>query len=277
MAENVTFMVRDERTGKPRTVSTLLRTTGGDCSQSVGSSMAQLFAGAGSPSLFYWDKGMWQLSQSPADEGTVQNARSRAAAAGVPSSEPMTLQELEAVQHKMAAKLKQPKSFTSGEQFLDVAQSSTQQSHDDAVTDEVRQEAVPSGAAQQQMAAEGPEAEGNALASQQHEQEIDSELVAVKGQVKKLEPLLAALAAVPWIDPDAEDGHRVPFIKTTVLDEVEGMGWDVRGVVTRLWAGEQDLDYLIAEKDVGSQLALQTIVDFAKRFEADFIRKEPAP
>lgn len=69
-----------------------------------------------------------------ADEGTVQNARSRAAAAGVPSSEPMTLQELEAVQHKMAAKLKQPKSFTSGEQFLDVAQSSTQQSHDDAVT-----------------------------------------------------------------------------------------------------------------------------------------------
>lgn len=46
----------------------------------------------------------------------------------------------------------------------------------------------------------------------------------LQGQVKKLEPLLAALAAVPWIDPDAEDGHRVPFIKTTVLDEVEGMG-----------------------------------------------------
>ena len=46
----------------------------------------------------------------------------------------------------------------------------------------------------------------------------------LQGQIKKLEPLLAALAAVPWIDPDAEDGQRVPFIKTTVLDEVEGMG-----------------------------------------------------
>ena len=57
---------RDEQTGKPRTISTLLRTTGGDCSQSVGRSMAQLFAGAGSPSLFYWDKGMWQLSKPPA-------------------------------------------------------------------------------------------------------------------------------------------------------------------------------------------------------------------
>ena len=39
-----------------------------------------------------------------------------------------------------------------------------------------------------------------------------------------MDPLLAALAAVPWIDPDAEDGQRVPFIKSTVLDQVEGMG-----------------------------------------------------
>ena len=39
----------------------------------------------------------------------------------------MSLQELEAVQHKMAAKLKQAQSFTSGEQFLDLAPSPTQQ------------------------------------------------------------------------------------------------------------------------------------------------------
>ena len=39
----------------------------------------------------------------------------------------MTLQELEAVQHKMAAKLKQVTSFTSGEQFLDLAPSPPQQ------------------------------------------------------------------------------------------------------------------------------------------------------
>ena len=50
-------------------------------------------------------------------------------------------------------------------------------------------------------------------------------------------------------------------------------GWDVRGVVTRMWAGEQDVDQLIAEKDIGSQLALQTIVDFAKKFEEDFPKK----
>ena len=29
---------------------------------------------------------------------------------------------------------------------------------------------------------------------------------------------------MPWIDPGAEDGQRVPYIKTAVLDEVEGMG-----------------------------------------------------
>ena len=65
------------------------------------------------------------------DEGRVQDARNKAAAAGVPSSEPMTLQELEAVQHKMAAKLKQAKSFVSGEQFLPLEPPSTQQLPDD--------------------------------------------------------------------------------------------------------------------------------------------------
>ncbi len=59
-------LCRDPQTGKPRTVRTLLRTTGGDCSQAVGKSMASLFAGAGSPSLFYWDHGMWQLSNKSA-------------------------------------------------------------------------------------------------------------------------------------------------------------------------------------------------------------------
>lgn len=63
----------------------------------------------------------------------MQDARSKAAAAGVPSSEPMTLQELEAVQQNMAAKLKQANSFTSGEQLLDVARSSTQQTSDQGV------------------------------------------------------------------------------------------------------------------------------------------------
>lgn len=48
------------------------------------------------------------------------------------------------------------------------------------IADEVGQEAVSSGAGEQQMAAEGPEAEGNALASPQHEQEMDPELAAVK-------------------------------------------------------------------------------------------------
>ena len=38
------------------------------------------------------------------DEATVQDARAKAAAAGVPSSDPMTLQELEAVQAKMDAR-----------------------------------------------------------------------------------------------------------------------------------------------------------------------------
>ena len=50
-------------------------------------------------------------------------------------------------------------------------------------------------------------------------------------------------------------------------------GWDIRGGVTRLWAGDHDLENLIVEKDTGSQLALRTILAFAKKFEADFGQK----
>lgn len=46
----------------------------------------------------------------------------------------------------------------------------------------------------------------------------------LQAELQKLDPLLAALAAVPWIDPDAEDGQRVPYIKSIVLDQVEGLG-----------------------------------------------------
>lgn len=50
-------------------------------------------------------------------------------------------------------------------------------------------------------------------------------------------------------------------------------GWDVRGGVIRLWAGERELDALIAKKDLGSQIALQTILSFARKFEGDFGKK----
>ncbi|KAL0022488.1 hypothetical protein WJX79_010730 [Trebouxia sp. C0005] len=206
MAENIVFVLRDPQTGKPRTVRTLLRTTGGDCSQAVGKSMASLFAGAGSPSLFYWDPGMWQLSNKSADEAVVQDARAKAAAADL-----------------------------------------------------------------RELPAASPEASGNSLA--EDEAEGDAGLAAVKAQIQKLEPLLAALAAVPWIDPGAEDGQRVPYIKTAVLDEVEGMGWDIRGGVTRIWAGDRDLADILASKDPGSKIALETVIRLAKLFEEDFGKK----
>lgn len=48
------------------------------------------------------------------------------------------------------------------------------------IAGEVSQEALPSGAAEQQVPAEGPDAEGNGLASPQQVQEEDADLVALK-------------------------------------------------------------------------------------------------
>ena len=59
-------LCRDPVTGKPRTMSALLRTTGGDCSQAVARTLSGLFAAAGVPSAFHWDEGMWVLTAKKA-------------------------------------------------------------------------------------------------------------------------------------------------------------------------------------------------------------------
>ena len=50
-------------------------------------------------------------------------------------------------------------------------------------------------------------------------------------------------------------------------------GWDIRGGVTRLWAGDRDLTQLLASKDPGSRIALETVIRCATMFEQDFGKK----
>jgi len=50
-------------------------------------------------------------------------------------------------------------------------------------------------------------------------------------------------------------------------------GWDIRGGVTRLWAGDRDLTDILASKDPGSKIALETVIRLAKLFEEDFGKK----
>ena len=50
-------------------------------------------------------------------------------------------------------------------------------------------------------------------------------------------------------------------------------GWDVRGGVTRLWAGERNYEKLLADKDPGSRIALQAVIDLTSKFEQDFGKK----
>lgn len=54
----------------------------------------------------------------------------------------------------------------------------------------------------------------------------------------KLDPLLEAVAAVPWIKDGAaegsgDEGHRLTFIQTQVLDDLEGQGefYNTKGIL----------------------------------------------
>lgn len=47
-------------------------------------------------------------------------------------------------------------------------------------------------------------------------------------------------------------------------------GWDIRGGATKIWAGERNLDNILAKKDTGSVIALKTIMQYTMKFEQDF-------
>ena len=135
-----------------------------------------------------------------ADENVVQDARAKAAAAGVPSSEPMTLEELEAVQARMAAK-KQHGVPTTPNDFLSEAAPFTDAAFRDVASttsdnDVVRQadgngassshaaaaDASPAIEELQELPAASPEASGNSLA--EDEAEGNDDLAAVKVNMK---------------------------------------------------------------------------------------------
>ncbi len=130
----------------------------------------------------------------------VQDARAKAAAAGVPSSEPMTLEELEAVQAKMAAKkrfgvptvpndfLNEAAPFTDAA-FRDVASTTSdigvvRQADVDGASSShaAAADAKPAPEDVQELLAESPEAGGNSLA--EDEAEGDADLAAVKVNMK---------------------------------------------------------------------------------------------
>ena len=62
-----------------------------------------------------------------------------------------------------------------------------------------------------------------------------------------------------------------PQAVTAVLEILlADAGWDVRGGVMKIWAGERDMDNILVDKDAGSAIALKTVMQYALKFEQDF-------
>eukprot|EP00887_Chlorella_sp_A99_P005361 scaffold1.g5361.t1 len=58
------------------------------------------------------------------------------------------------------------------------------------------------------------------------------------------------------------------FIGGRVLDELEGAGWDLRGAVVRIWAGEREARHLVAGKDDASREAIKLVLWHALQYDS---------
>lgn len=98
----------------------------------------------------------------------------------------------------------------------------------------------------------------------------------------RMDPLLEAVAAVPWLPFDAEGAARRHYIIHTVLAELEATGWPLQRGCHKIWAGARDVDALLREEaglglDAASQQALKAVAFHTRNFEAELGAAEGAP
>ncbi|KAK9820548.1 hypothetical protein WJX72_011517 [[Myrmecia] bisecta] len=237
--QQLTFVVKDPDTAGLRTVGCTLRSTGGYCQPLVEDALSTLLADCGLPATYFDDRMAAHSSSTsptePMSKRKLAAVRAQAAAAGYPS-QAVSEEELNQAEAKLAAsRIHVPGSVGAGGDQPAALQSNSSE----------QEEASTSGGE------DGPP-------------DVEDELL--RGNLKRLDPLLAAVAAVPWMG--TEDGReRANFIQKNVLDELEAQGWDLRGGVQRIWQGERDIDQLSQRLDIGSRAALSGILFHTAKIE----------
>jgi hypothetical protein len=89
-----------------------------------------------------------------------------------------------------------------------------------------------------------------------------------------LDPLLNAVAAVPWLPLDSEGNQRRHYIIHHVVRELAVQGWALERGAMKVWSGARDADALAAEEqalglDAASAQALKMVVYHARQLEAE--------
>lgn len=97
---------------------------------------------------------------------------------------------------------------------------------------------------------------------------------ALAAALAALDPLLQALAAVPWLPETAEGAARRHFIVHNVLGDLRRDGWALDSAAAKIWGGAVDADEIAASElargtDHASVLAARSIVFHTKQFREE--------
>ena len=89
-----------------------------------------------------------------------------------------------------------------------------------------------------------------------------------------MDPLLHAVAAVPWLPSSPEGAARRHYLIHDVVGSLEAEGWNISRGVGKIWTGARDSDALMAEEDsagvdAASLQALKAVLFHAHRLEQE--------
>jgi hypothetical protein len=95
----------------------------------------------------------------------------------------------------------------------------------------------------------------------------------LQADLARLDPLLKACAALPWMAHVEGGLERSQRVRTEVVDHLEGLDWDIRGPLAKLWAGERSEGVLTRGKEGGSKAAVQALLFHAKLLDIEYGKK----
>ena len=133
-----------------------------------------------------------------------------------------------------------------------------------------------------------PEAEPQAAAAETEQRPapaFDAEAVAPRRKpladaqslaeaLQRLDPMLEALAAVPWLPLSPAGAERRHYLTHHVLGTLGQDGWRLERGVASIWSGARDVDALVSDEleagtDAASVQALKLVMCHARKFEEE--------
>mmetsp|Transcript_30828 Transcript_30828/g.37360 ORF Transcript_30828/g.37360 Transcript_30828/m.37360 type:complete len:389 (-) Transcript_30828:228-1394(-) len=261
------FHIMDEHDNMKR-VGVTMKTTGGNCKNVVQKSLGELFHQCGIQRDFKWDDGFWEMGKS--EDFKYKPAKATDNESEGPIVTPPPSSEAEEEGHSFTSTT--PESMMGSYSYPPRADNSEEPG---TVQVDGPSEIDP----RLERACSGVHKDGVVKMEFSEEdlrrkEEYENAPFSLPDALRHIDPLLEALAAVPWLQEEKPD--QCQQLQNEVIERMNSDGWIIKEACHRIWYEDcRNVHELSQGVDGASKIAIASILGHLTKFEKD-MGKAPA-